>query len=397
MVEFFVLSGLVLLALALLWTEGLLEKQAMRVWAAGGVLLAAFLCWFTLPYDAAEDARLLTEWAAYFRYNGGFAALAAHSCPYPLAVQYLLALFSWVEYPALYLMKYMVFFGDILLGWGCCRLAAEFTRKMPLRLAAFLLAMLLPSGVVLGGYAAMGESLWCALAILAAAQALADRPWGAMALWGLAFCFGMGAVFLLPVFLVLLLRKRLRMYHFLMLPVVLAAATLPALWPERPLRDVLLLLPLLSDPGNRVLFQGSPGLYALKGSPLPAYAGWIIFAVLCLLLIWWLASCGKRLKDETMVAALAFTAVAAAMLLPRMGEDSLYAAEALCIVLAVSCRWIIPAAVLCSATSLLSCLAAQFGKVLMPLHWGAVVLLGVLVMLTVYMYTYAYKGRSRRR
>ena len=167
----------------------------------------------------------------------------------------------------------------------------------------------------MGGYAAMGESLWCALAVLAAAQALDDRPWGAMALWGLALCFGTGSVFLLPTFLVLLFRKRLRVYHLLLLPAVMALLVVPALWPERPVRDILLLLPPLSGYTRLPAFRGSPGLYALKGAPLPPWLGWAVFAVLCLLLIWWLYSCGKRLKDETMVAALAFTAVSAAMLL----------------------------------------------------------------------------------
>jgi len=397
MVEIFVLSGLVMLALALLWTEELLNRGALGAWALGGVLLSAGVCWFLLPYDAAADARLLTAWADFFRLNGGFAALAPAGCPYPLAVQYLLALFSWVEYPAMYLMKYTVFFGDILLGWGCCRLAAEFTRKKGPRLTAFLLAMLLPSGFLLGGYAAAGESLWCALAILAAERTLADRPWQGMVLWALAMCFGRAAVFALPVFLVLLFRHRLRPYHLLALPAVFAGLVIPALWPERPLKDVLLLLPPLSGLRGQAVFQGSPGLYALRGEPLSPVVGLGLFAAFCLLLIWWLASCGKRLKDETLVAALAFTAVSAAMLLPWMGEDSLYAAEALCIVLAVSCRRMIPAAVFCSGASLLSCLAAQFGTVLIPLHWGAAILLAVLAILILYMYNYAYKGNPRRR
>lgn len=397
MVELFVLSGLVLLALALLWTEGLLDRDSLGIWALSGVLLSSGICWFLLPYDAAADTRILAEWTNYFRLNGGFAALAPASCPYPLAIQYLLALFSWVEYPAVYLMKYTVFLGDILLGWGCCRLAERFTKKKAPRLAAFLLAMLLPSGFVLGGYAASGESLWCALAILAAERTLADRPWQGIILWGLAMCFSLAAVFALPVFLVLLFRRRLRPYHLLALPVVFAGVVIPALWPDRPLKDILLLLPPLSGFRELAAFQGSPGLYALRGEPLSPLWGLGAFAVLSIVLIWWLSLCGKRAKDETMVAALAFTAVSAAMLLPWMGEDSLYAAESLCLVLCVVCRWMIPAGVLCSGVSLLACLAAQFGKEPLPLHFGAVLLLAVLVMLTMYMYTYAYKGNPRSR
>lgn len=397
MVEFFVMIALAALAAALLWTEGLTDSGSDRAWALGGILLATGLRWFVLPYDGAGDAALLTEWAAYFRANGGFAALAPAGCPYPLAIQYLLALFSWVEYPALYLMKYGIFFGEVLLGWGCCRLAGEFTKKKPPRLAAFLLVLLLPSGVVMGGYAAMGESLWCAFAILAAERALADRPWQSITLWGLGLCFGLPAVFLLPTMLVLLHRKRLRIHHFLILPVVFAVPVIPALWPNRPLKDILLLMPPLSALGNQPVFQGSPGLYALKGEPLSPFLGIGLFAILCLVLIWWLCTSGKQTKDETMVAALAFTAVAAAMLLPWMGEDSLYAAEVLCLVICLVCRWMIPAAALCSGMSLLSCLTAQFGKDLLPLHWGAAIMLAVLVMLTIYMYSYAYRRGPRKR
>lgn len=397
MVEFSVMIALAALTAALLWTEGLTDRGSHRAWALVGIVLAVAVRWFVLPYDSTEDAALLMDWTAFFRANGGFAALAPAGCPYPLAMQYLLALFSWVEYPSVYLMKYVIFFGEVLLGWGCCRLTGEFTKEKSPRLAAFLLVLLLPSGIILGGYAAMGESLWCALAILAAERALADRPWQSMALWALGLCFGLPAIFLLPTFLVLLHRKRLRVYHLLILPVVFAALVIPALWPDRPLRDILQLLPPFAGLGTKPVFQGDPGLYALRGEPLPPYIGWGIFAAMCLVLIWWLSVSGKKTKDETMVAALAFTAVAASMLLPWMGEDSLYAAEALCLVICLTCRWMSPAAALCSATSLLSCLAAQFGKVLLPLHWGAVVLLGVLVMLTIYTYTYAYKGRSRRR
>lgn len=399
MVEISVMAALAALALLLLWSEGVLQRGTMAAWGVGGVLLALGIRWFVLPYDTAEGALLLAQWAAFFRSGGGFGALASPGCPYPLALQYFLALTSWVEYPALYLMKYLIFFAEIVLAWGCLRLASRFTKKHGPRLAVFLLVFLLPSGIINGGYAARGESLWCAFAVLAAERALADRPWQAVMLWALGLCFGSGAVLLLPVFLVLLFRGRMRPYHLLTMPAVFAAVIAPALWPDRPLGDVLLLFPPLSGLGERAAFQGSPGIYAVGDGALSPLVGLGAFAAFCAVLVWWLCMCGKRAEDQTLAAALAFTGASAAMLLPWMGEDSLYAAEALCLVLCAVSRGMIPAAVCCSVVSLLAFCAAQFGGAFFPLAWGAVILLAVMVMLTIYMYKHAYRKspRSRRR
>jgi hypothetical protein len=66
-------------------------------------------------------------WVQYFRQNGGFAGLSRSVGNYNVPYLYFFGAFSYSGIDDLQLIKLLSIFFDVLMAWGCMRLAGLFT------------------------------------------------------------------------------------------------------------------------------------------------------------------------------------------------------------------------------------------------------------------------------
>ena len=235
----------VLLALAgvsvlLLRIEGI-KRDALLVMLLpiGAAFLIRALC---LDYAGTDYNNFLSRWYLYFKGNGGFAAVAHAVGDYNVPYLYFMAFISYLSTPDLYLIKLFSIAFDVALAWGCLRLVRclrERDTTDPVPLIAFGLALLLPTVVLNGSCWGQCDSVWGALCVLALAFALEDKPWPSLALLGLAFAFKLQAIFIVPLWLPLWLRGRVKFRHLLAFPAAFGVSILPALLVGKPLGDIL--------------------------------------------------------------------------------------------------------------------------------------------------------------
>lgn len=145
---------------------------------------------------------------------------------YNVLYQYILFIITRLTVPSLYAVKAVSFIGDAFLAGAAAALAQKDGKKS---MAAFGLALLLPTIVLNGGMFAQCDSLYAACALWGLALALEGKPARAAACFALSLAFKLQAVFILPIVVVLWADRKLRLSDALVFLGTLVLTALPAL------------------------------------------------------------------------------------------------------------------------------------------------------------------------
>ena len=145
---------------------------------------------------------------------------------YNVLYQYILFIITRLSVPSLYAVKAVSFIGDAFLAGAAAALAQKEGKKS---MAAFGLALLLPTIVLNGGMFAQCDSLYAACALWGLALALEGKPARAAASFALSLAFKLQAVFILPIVVVLWADRKLRLSDALVFLGALVLTALPAL------------------------------------------------------------------------------------------------------------------------------------------------------------------------
>lgn len=396
--SFFVIFVLALLVLR--W-EGLLGDIQSLVLSAVFLLLALFLRALCLGYETLDYQDFLSVWVQYFRDHGGFAALSESIGNYNVPYLYFLALFSYFKADDLYLIKLLSIVFDFLLAWGAMRLVGTVTRSAGKRLFTFLAVPLLPTVILNGALWGQCDSIYVALGVWGICWALDGRPVLSMVAIALSFAFKLQAVFLMPIFAVFLMTKKLKWPHLLIFPLTYLVAVAPAVLLGRPLLETLTLYFDQAGSVGSGLNYNSPSVFAFLTHEMDAETTGIFaslgigaaFAALCLLL-YWLWRRRKRVTNEVVLSCCLFLAVCIPFFLPHMHDRYFFAADILSLAFAVALPRFsaVPACV--SFASLLGYHAYLKMRYLLPMSYGSVALMAVMLLV---LWHVARLLRPRRR
>ena len=372
-------------ALLLLYRSGCIRTAAQ--WSsAAALLLTAFVPrLLALNYQTLDYQDFLAPWVEFYRQNGGFRALYRPVGNYNVPYLYFLALFSYSKIRDLYLIKLLSIFFDVLLAWGGMRLVSRLTESPLRRIGCFFTLLLLPTVYLNGAVWGQCDSIYVALAVLALAKALEDRPIRAMILLALSFGFKLQAVFVMPIFAVLLFTGKIRWKHLPVFPLVYVLLILPAVIAGRPFLGTLLIYFRESGTVGTALNYNSSSVYALFrqfSDPEAAARLGILAAFAFLLLL--LALCfvfRRRMNDRLILVAALLMAVGIPFFLPHMHDRYFFAADALSLILAFGLPLLSPVAALAQFASLLGYYAYLVKRFLLLMDHGARALILVLLAL----------------
>lgn len=327
-------------AMFALWYDGYLDSRNALI--AAFLLVTAAFALRTCNVDArsGDYNTFLDHWVQFYRDNGGFAALGEPVGNYNFPYLYLLAAMSYVPIDDLYLIKIVSTLFDVLLAFFAMRLTALFTEKRFARLIAYFATLLLPTVFLNSGWWAQCDSIYASFALGALYFGLKRRPILAVLFGTLSFAFKLQAVFLLPIFAVLLMCGRIKWRHVPLFPLFYAVMVLPAIIAGRPPQDAILIYLNQAGEYTANLTLNAPTL-AVVFEPLEnaerAAAPLVIaaFAYLAFLLgcAWKMR---ERLNDRLIVLLTLAMCIGIPFLLPYMHERYFYIAEILSIVCAAA-------------------------------------------------------------
>lgn len=312
-----------LMVLPLLLTLFLLQKEdcpAMSLFLLVlPVALFLYLRLLFLDHQSHDYQTFLAQWAAFFRDNGGFAALKEPVGNYNVPYLYFLAAISYIKIGSILC--------DVLLAWSGLRLTRRFTRENnPAPLICFTLLFLLPTVLLNGACWAQCDSLYTALILLALSSVLEERPKTSVLLLALAFSFKLQTVFLIPLWCVFWFTRRVKFRHLLLFPAGYAVTILPALALGKPLQDILGIYVGQIGEHETYLTLNAPSIYAFLpyqaqvNTSLLSTLGILAAFVLVFAVLGFLFFLRRRVTNEVILAAATVLALGVPFLLPHMHE-----------------------------------------------------------------------------
>ena len=372
------------LSLLLLRSSGVLKSRAHWIVCIALAALAFLLRALVLDYETLDYQNFLAGWVDFYRTHGGWRALRYSLGNYNIPYLYFLALFSYSSIRDLYLIKLLSMLFDVLLAWGCLRICARFSADPWRKIACFFTVLFLPTVFLNGSLWGQCDSIYVALAVLAIALALEDKPVRAVICLALSFGFKLQAVFVIPVFAALLFNGKIKWYHLPVFPLTYVLLVLPAVLTGRPFLDTLTLYAGQTGSIGSGLNYNSSSVFAIFWNvkdPESAAAFGILAAFVYLLLLLAVAfRFRRRLNDRVILLLAVLIAVGVPFLLPHMHDRYFFAADALTVALAFSLPAAAPAALLAQFASLLGYHAYLKMRFFLPMKYGAWALIFTLLL-----------------
>ena len=351
------------LALLLLWREKLFESKALFAAAFALTALALVIRASLLDFESGDYLTFLAPWTQFFRDNGGFAALRYSLGNYNPPYMYFLALFSYFDISELYLIKLLSVLFDVLLAWACMKLLGLYTGSRAKLLGVFLAVLFRPTVVINGAYWAQCDSIYAFFGIYALYLGLRGRGCASMVSLAACLAFKLQAVFIIPVFFILLLAKKLRWRQLLVFPAAYIVFMLPALLAGRPFVETMTLYFAQAGTVGDAMNYNAPSLTSMfqwSGNT-ESWSTLLIAAAFALVLASYAVAAVKRreLDDTVFLGFALLLAMGIPYLLPHMHDRYFFISGVLALVLAFRDRRFFPIPLLAELASL-HCYYAYF-------------------------------------
>lgn len=317
------------------------------------LLVLAIALRVSLWHVESGDVRVyFAPWRDVFTTRGAFHGLGLDFADYTPPYLYLLSLSSLVPLDDLYAVKALSLVLDAGLVVAVHVTAREVGLDNVRALTAALIVAFLPTVVFNGAAWGQVDAGYTALLLLALASAVRGRSWWAMALLGLAFAVKLQAVFLAPLFVILLLLRVVPLRAALAAPVAYVAAFLPAIAAGRPASVIYSVYADQTKPSDPMTLN-APNLYQLLPD-VPNVLSTPAVLVTAAATVALITAAVWRPRVPTHAEALRLGLLCALVypyLLPHMHERYFFVADVLAVLYALlePRRWLVPVAVVGSS------------------------------------------------
>ncbi len=341
-----------------------------------------------LPSVSDDFAEYLTPWLTEIRKMPGATSLAADIGNYNMPYFYLLFGIGKLLSPMwdMYAIKGVSILFDCVLAYFAMLLVLRKYPRKRVGAATFFAALLVPSILVNGAMWGQCDSIFTAFALGGLYYGLEKKSRTSWAFFAIALSFKLQSVFLLPMLLVLLMAKRIRLRDVWAFPTTFVALLLPAMLAGKSFLNCITIYWRQANTYSQ-LSMLAPSVFAWlpegARSNIPVTAAGIFAAgSVTLGLLLYLFRRKERLDDENMVDVAYLFALLIPFLLPLMHERYFYAADAMALIYLFykPRRWYIPT-LTCSA-SFLCHTAYLFDATTVPMWLLTFGMLGAVCLLT---------------
>ncbi|WP_099469186.1 glycosyltransferase 87 family protein [Konateibacter massiliensis] len=227
---------------------------------------------------------------------------------------------------------------DIAMAAGVALIVLELTNSKLRTMFAYAAAWIFPTVVVNSAFWGQCDAIYATFLILSLYCLIKKKSLPSMILFGIAFAFKMQAIFLLPAYIILWSKRKIKIVHFLWLPVIYFISLLPAVLAGKSFGDTIGIY--MTQAKEQVYLEMNwPGVYELIGiEPYYDYYGpaamWFaVGIVMCVM--FYLAYKIYKVSDSHMVDIFLYIAMVTVYFLPYMHERYGYVAGMLAIIIGI--------------------------------------------------------------
>lgn len=342
-----------------------------------GIFLAIALRFSLFDFESVDYRSFLSPWYDFIVSHAGFRALEYDFSNYSPLYLYFLTLATYLPLPKLYAIKLVSTAFDLLLALFVLLMVRLKYESKVVWMSSFFAALFAPTVFFNSSLWGQADATYTSMLVASIYFAIQRRPLLSVFFFSVALSFKLQAVFLLPLFIVLFLKRRVPVYSLLIIPVTYLVSVLPAWTAGRPMIDLLMTYPAqaglfpqltLNAPNLYQWLPNDPGTFETPGTVLTA-------ALVCLLcLVGWRST--VPLDGDVIVKLSLVSVLLLPFMLPHMHERYFFVADIVSIIYAFYMlkRFFVP--VLVGGASLLSYFPFLFREEPIGLQYLAV-LMGV--------------------
>ena len=313
------------------------------------VFATVFGCYirYALRDVVAGDYKMFFEpWVATLREaGGGFKGLSAEFEYVDYTTPYLLIL-SFIRicplFNTLILMKMVSIFFDFVAAIAVGFIVYDMTGKKQSGYMAYTVMLFVPTIVANSAMWAQCDIIFTSFVMLSLLYMLRDKPRISLIFYGVAFAFKLQTLFIAPLYLLLWVKKKMKIQHFLWLPIVYFIGIIPSWIAGKNLWELLTVY-LFQANGEMDIYKLShkfPNVYQIIGTDsfLREYADAGIYFTLAVLMIllYYIAQKNFVFTKDLIIRVGMFFVMVVVFFLPHMHERYGILADVLSVIVAFS-------------------------------------------------------------
>lgn len=213
-------------------------KKNNLIWT-GLIIVGLILKTIFLPVKTGDYVCFLEPWISFIKSHGYFSSLKFNFYDYTPAYIYILILIAKTGLNPLFFIKLISIIFEYIAAFFIGKIVVLKTQNKKDILICMAVVPLLPSVLLNSSYLSQCDSIYAAFTIISFYFALKNRQLLSILFLGITFAFKMQTAFILPLFLVLMLRGKIRWYYFLAVPIIFIISILPTWFYGRTFPDLL--------------------------------------------------------------------------------------------------------------------------------------------------------------
>lgn len=273
-------------------------------------------------------------WSSWLRelQTRGFSALADDFYDYAPPVMYLLYGITLLPVNAMTAFKGVCCLLEFAGAAVIAGIVRECTGSRRRAQFAYGLFLFLPTVILNAAVWSQCDIIYTFLILCSVRFLLKGKAWTGMWFYGAAFAVKLQTLFIFPFLVILWVRRKVDLKHFLTLPVMYALGILPAWLAGRPLSELIGIYAFQGSKDRWSLSIKFPNIYQIVGNQyfLDEYVGagmYLILGIL-MLVLFWMAYQNVRVTKEYVILMVLFFGLLTTYFLPHMHERYLYLTDA---------------------------------------------------------------------
>ncbi len=318
-----------------------IEKNSYIFFFFAFSIMGALMRYTGRNFISSDMVNYLLPWFNVIKENGGLAALSQQIGTYNILYQFIIAVFTYIDFGTVYMYKCLSIFFDYALAAGVAYTVYKICKPHSKALALITYALVLFSPTVILNSAFWGQCDSTYVCFLVPALYFLYKqkfPW-AFIMLGLSFGFKLQAIFLVPFFLIYyFVEKKFSIFNFLYTLIVFLLSGLPGYIAGRPLNSLFDIYSMQVEIFTNMYFV-FPSFWAFVSETqsefLRPLAMFVTIGVLGLGLFFFMhkkTDMGNALNFFTVASWSVWTCV---LFLPSMHERYAYPLDILLIIVAV--------------------------------------------------------------
>lgn len=310
----------------------LLKKEQSEFWLVVVLTLLAIAVRVLVRSFVAEDWSVYwSNWLLQFQ-EGGFRALKDDFYDYAPPVMYLLYLITRLPLNPMTAFKGICCLLEILGAFVIAKIVFLCTKSQKKAVFSYGIFLFWPTVILNAAVWSQCDIIYTLLILCSVYFLLKDKTWTGMWFYGAAFAVKLQTLFIFPFLVILWVHRKIKIKHFVTIPVMYLLGILPAWIAGRPFLELLGIYAFQGGKDRWSLSIKFPNIYQIIGNNyfLDEYVGAGMYLILGILMIvlFWMAYQNVHVTKEYTILMVIFFGMLTTYFLPHMHERYLYLTDA---------------------------------------------------------------------